>query len=275
MHVRLVRLPLILLVAAVASCGLFTDPGFVVVSQGDDSLVPKELRVAYRDDAARLAVRRLIATDHRARDDVRIPEDLVASIYSALIHVYNATALAARDSVVELYRIHSFPVPSVRRLSLGVNREVPWVQALRRGEHPTGNPEFDALVETYGLTLERYYDLSSLGFDLAAMPSREPLNMQALTPLFQPIEGVVHAGPGGCMGDGNDIVATMESEAWRLDYSVGFGDCPAGCTERHTWTFRIFADGRVRYDGSSGPPPPRPRARGRRRGRDRRPGAHA
>lgn len=248
-------------VIAVPSCDSPADPNLTTVSSGDDAAVPEALRAAYREDAARVAVRHLIATHDQAATDVAIPPELVAALYNALIHVHNARELAARDSVVDLYPIHTFPHPSVRRLDLGVERAREWVQALRAGASPTGNAQFDALMETYALTLERYLDFTTVEWDIAVLDAAELLNMTALAPAFEPIDGVMFSEPAGSGGDGNDIRATMESDAWRLDYSVGFGDCPAGCISRHTWTFRVFADGRVRYDGSSGPEPPAPSPR--------------
>jgi hypothetical protein len=42
----------------------------------------------------------------------------------------------------------------------------------------------------------------------------------------------------------------------RLDYSVGYGDCPAGCIGRRFYHFVVHADGTVEYRGASGTPPP-------------------
>jgi hypothetical protein len=58
------------------------------------------------------------------------------------------------------------------------------------------------------------------------------------------------------VGDGPDIRASVHGEGWRLDYSVGFGDCPAGCIYRHTWSFAVSGDGVVTFLGRSGEPPP-------------------
>ena len=36
----------------------------------------------------------------------------------------------------------------------------------------------------------------------------------------------------------------------QLDYSHGWGDCPAGCISRQYWTYRIYPDDRVRFIGT-------------------------
>ena len=33
--------------------------------------------------------------------------------------------------------------------------------------------------------------------------------------------------------------------AWTVVYEMGWGDCPAGCIDRHTWTYRVAEDGSV------------------------------
>ena len=38
--------------------------------------------------------------------------------------------------------------------------------------------------------------------------------------------------------------------------TLGWGDCPAGCIERHTWTFTVAADGTVTPTGETGDPVP-------------------
>ena len=71
---------------------------------------------------------------------------------------------------------------------------------------------------------------------------------------------VSYTSPDWLIGDGDDIRATRDSAAWVLAFSLGYGVCPAGCTGRTVWTFSVFDDGRVRYDGSkvSGLPGPIP-----------------
>lgn len=111
--VGLVFLPLM-----VGGCGLFSDfqASFVVVPSASDSLVPDSLRAVYRVDAARLALRFLIARDDPARDEVLLPDALTRTLYDVLILVHNATGLDARDSVVRQYAVHAFPNPPVDTL---------------------------------------------------------------------------------------------------------------------------------------------------------------
>ena len=44
--------------------------------------------------------------------------------------------------------------------------------------------------------------------------------------------------------------------AYRITLTIGWGDCPAGCINNHTWAFRVRADGEVTLLEESGDPVP-------------------
>lgn len=44
--------------------------------------------------------------------------------------------------------------------------------------------------------------------------------------------------------------------AWALTVSVGWGDCQAGCIDRHAWQWLVAADGGLTFQGESGSPLP-------------------
>jgi hypothetical protein len=43
---------------------------------------------------------------------------------------------------------------------------------------------------------------------------------------------------------------------YQVTFTVGWGDCPAGCIDKHVWTFAVAPDGRVGLIGEEGPPVP-------------------
>lgn len=230
-----------------AACDLLNSdpPGWRRV---EDGTVPDSIAELYRLDAARLALR---IEDH---DDVELPGSLVDSVFDALALVHNATQFAARDDVVERHRIHTFPQPEVFELLVGVKPFKAWVGAWQAGRTLTGNGDVDALLETYDLSLATYYEWS---FGHAALlRAAAPLNIAALGKRFEGIDGVTYAEPNGWGGDGNDIRARSVMGMWELEYSLGWGDCPAGCTARHYWTFMVRPDGFVLYVGGRGDPIP-------------------
>jgi hypothetical protein len=43
---------------------------------------------------------------------------------------------------------------------------------------------------------------------------------------------------------------------YQVVFTVGWGDCPAGCINRHQWTFAVAPDGQVGLIGEQGPEVP-------------------
>jgi len=218
----------------------------------DDSLVPEPVRAAYLDDASRLALRDLQSNGYTG---IQIPPEAVQPYYDALVLVYNAMALPARDTVVDVYGIHTFGNPVTRSLLLWLVGNEDWVQRLARREVPTGEPSIDTLLARYSLSLATVNVLHD-GDVLVTLAPPDPLNIEALAALFRGIAGVRFAQPNNMFGDGNDIDGSIDESRVLLDYSVGYGDCPSGCIGRRSYRFAVHFDGTVEYLGTSGSPPP-------------------
>jgi hypothetical protein len=244
-----------LLTAAVilAACDTATAPRSMQ-SSVDDSRVPAELRAAYREDASRLALRDLQAS---GSNEILIPDEAVRPYYNALVLVYNATALPARDTVVDAYGIHTFPQPSTRSFFLIVAGDQVWAQRLTHDTVPTGNALIDQLLADYSLSFDHAFVLTNNRL-LIVLRTAAPLNVAALTSKFADASGVLSADPNGACCDGNNIIGSIEASRILLDYSVGYGDCPSGCIGRRSYHFAVHEDGTVEYLGASGSPPPEP-----------------
>lgn len=243
----LARLAATLALLGAAACGggpLAPDAGARTLPTLDVAL-PDSVAEAYRRDAVTLAVRQHREGRSPAERPVEVPAALVDGFYRALAAVHASTG-PARDTVVAVFRIHAFP--EATQLLVGVDPAQPWTQGWARGETVTGNAAVDALVARYGLRVERYYPWVS--GHAAVLGSARPLDVAALASRFAGLAGVRYAEPNGYMGDGDDIRARPVVGGWELDYSLGFGDCPAGCTGRRWWTFVVDPAGRVTYRGS-------------------------
>jgi hypothetical protein len=46
------------------------------------------------------------------------------------------------------------------------------------------------------------------------------------------------------------------ADGFAVRIEIGWGDCPAGCINRHHWTFAVARDGTVTLQGEDGPPVP-------------------
>ena len=248
----------LLLVALPAGCDSFSGgsddySSVVEIPEPSGLSLSDSLRAVYRTDAGRLALRQVLADSGRAAQRVRLPDPLVESLHHALLRVYAAENLEGRDAVVETHRIHTFPHRSVHEISVTPEEPVPaWVERWKAGRRLTGNRAVDALLREYDLQLHEYNVYSH--FESARLHSEGLLNTLALSDRFEDIAGVKYADPGGVIGDSNDIEAILGGNFVELRYSVGFGDCPAGCTSRHYWTFRVSKNGSVAFQGESGSP---------------------
>ena len=241
-------------VAMVVACDGATAPSSFQ-STVDDSQLPEPLRAAYREDAARLALRDLVSHGYGG---VEIPSDALQPYYDALVLVYNATGLPARDSVTDVYGIHSFPQPATRSLYMIVGGDQEWAQRLVRDSVPTGDAVVDQLLSDYALAFDHVHPLTA-GELLIVLRSAVALNVAALAPKFSAAPGVRSSQPNGACCDGNDIRGSVAESRVLLDYSVGYGDCMAGCISRRFYHFAVHPDGSVEYLGASGaPPPPQP-----------------
>jgi hypothetical protein len=239
------------------AAAVLSQAGCEILAGGDDWVrppetdVPAAVRAQYHEDAVRLALRHTTDEGLPAADEVEPPVPLVARYEAALLAVHRLDH-PARHEVVDAWNIHTFPSPGTREILVGVSAHAAWTQAWRSGSVLTGNAPVDDLVTRYGLSLERFHDWS-IG-EYAQLRAGGPLNAAALAKAFDGISGVVNAEENGVVGDGNDIRASAYGNALRLDYSVGFGECPAGCISRHTWSFAVRDDGTVLFLDETGPP---------------------
>lgn len=227
------------------------DAGFPVWEMAVAQL-PGAVRDAYTEDAVRLAIRLLEAENSPARNDVKPPATLVNTLLGALARVH-AFSHPARDTVVAVHRIHTFPRPATREIMVRVDTALAWSGAWRAGNALTGNPAVDSLVTRHGLTVRQFHYWDVTG-PVAVLRSAEPLNAAALATRFAALPGVAWAEPNSVGGDGNDIRVSRHGAGWRLDYSVGWGDCPAGCINRRTWSFAVSGapGGGVQFLGATG-----------------------
>ncbi len=211
-----------------------------------DSIIQK-----YRDDADRLAMKKFYRNNLPYKDSVLIPEDHADTVLRALIAVYNATSLPARDSVISMYDVHTFPDIYLNEIALYADSSLPWMQQLKNGNIPTGDPDIDSLLAKYGLNLVAYYTAWD-SIDFAWFRTDSNYNIPAMGNLFLAIPGVFSAEPNGLVGEGNNITDSIYTDHVELIYSYGWGDCWAGCIFHRYWKFNVDTNCNVEYAGSYG-----------------------
>jgi hypothetical protein len=253
---KMKKLCLILLSLIILSCNSSTEPGLNLivyqVTEADDSSLPVEVKNNYLEDAYRLSLREIQKKNSLKTQTVEIPKESAMMYYNGLIHIYNATLITARDSVVNLFSIHTFPQPRFNEFAIGVtDTNLSWVKKWRNGEIITGNKEMDDLINKYSITIKDSHKSFPLTF---LMKTPQKNNLDALCLLFSKFQGVRFAEPNGYVGDGNDITADANDGKIKYKFRLAWGDCPAGCTASHFWEFEVNLNGEVKYIGSSGLP---------------------
>ena len=66
-------------------------------------------------------------------------------------------------------------------------------------------------------------------------------------------DGIVARNPD-LIGQGTFWTAEATGDGWRVSFETGWGDCPAGCIDRHTWTWNVAPDGAASFVGEDGSP---------------------
>jgi hypothetical protein len=83
-------------------------------------------------------------------------------------------------------------------------------------------------------------------------PEQAATRVAEVTPNF---EGIGPKDPdliGGCCF----WEATPTADGFEVTFEIGWGDCPAGCINRHSWTYSVSRDGAVTLLSESGPAVP-------------------
>ena len=50
--------------------------------------------------------------------------------------------------------------------------------------------------------------------------------------------------------------AALADGGFQIMLTIGWGDCPSGCIDRHSWVYRVTADGLVTLESETGDPMP-------------------
>jgi hypothetical protein len=87
---------------------------------------------------------------------------------------------------------------------------------------------------------------------LVTSPEEAVARVQAAFPQFAGIGPLDPEVIGACCWH----EAKAVEGGYEVMFTVGWGDCPAGCIDRHRWTFAVAPDGRVGPLGEDGPPVP-------------------
>ncbi|WP_372647852.1 hypothetical protein [Draconibacterium sp.] len=144
-----------------------------------------------------------------------------------------------RDTVFDVYQIHGYYCYSFNSISLKVKTELSEIQNLSNKIIPTGETSLDNILSTYNFDSVRTA-YSYPRFPWLTVYTDDEYNMITVEKEFNYIESVLTAEFNhGCIGDGNTITLTRNNESATIIFSIGSGDCPAGCIYHRYWEFKV------------------------------------
>ena len=216
------------------------------MTTSDDSNIPDSVKSLYLQDAARLSLRYLYIQKSPDTLLIEIPNNLVSLLYSGLIHIYNCKTLDNTKYITKTNPIHTFPRPVLNTLLVAVDTSYSWTKAWQNKTVTTDNSQINDLILPYDFKIHSYFSLTT--YYVAELKTDRSINLYALSERLEKIPGVLHAGPDSYGGGGNDIEATIYTNS-NIEYifSIGWGDCPSGCIERHYWKYTVDTEGYVHF----------------------------
>lgn len=115
--------------------------------------------------------------------------------------------------------------------------------------------------------------VAACGPGAAPSPSPAPTARPTPTPITAPVSTPDEAAAlviatnslfAGAMPLTPDVIGAskwwtatpLADGGYTIELTIGWGDCPAGCINRHVWTFEVDGNGAVRLIGETGDPVP-------------------
>ena len=173
----------------------------------------------------------------RSQDRIHLDSALALEYQYALNQAYNV-----EDS---MQSVHVFPpyVMSTLLVAVDTNWQIPWLD----GTLNTGDVYLDSLSDEYGLIDVHHDAWWQFSTNLFTITFDAPAEMWRLGEVFQIHEDIAFAEPNVWGGDGDDIIGFQKNDSTYLAFSVGWGDCMAGCINRYYWMIRTSENDAVLY----------------------------
>lgn len=158
---------------------------------------------------------------------------------SALAWSYQFALDRAYEVEDSMRYVHVFPPYVNGQIILSTNAD--WASAWDSGGVWTGDPFIDSLGLEFDLyDVEVYSWAYILKFNSAFQAWR-------LGDIYETHTEVIYAEPNGYIGDGDDIVGFQKNDSTYFGFSIGWGDCLAGCIHRYYWMIRASENDVVLY----------------------------
>ena len=207
---------------------------------------PDSIIAKYRYDADWLTYNMIYRQKLPYKDSLYIPHKYSDPVLKALIAVYNATTLAVRDTVVEIYDIHTYPYGFINEIYISADSNLSWMKQLKIRKIPSGNTLLDSFIQKYSLHFIKYVEWA-FG-DYVVFKTDSNYNIDVLVNIFNKVPGVNHAGSSGLSCDGSDIHDSIYADHIELIYIYCWNGID-GCIGSIPYAFKVYFDCSVEYFG--------------------------
>ena len=196
----------------------------------------------YLYDAKQLYYEEILGNESHFNYDNPILDTVeINKILKIIQAVYNSNS-TYRNEVFDNYSIHTRYCNSLSSIGLKVQTSSSEIINMVDGVIPTGNVQLDEVLQTYEFDSVRTA-YSYPDFPWLTIYTSKEFNMIPVEKELNSLLAIVMAEMyNGCIGDGNNIGLKRNSEYAIITFSIGSGDCPAGCIYHKYWEFKVLND---------------------------------
>lgn len=203
--------------------------------------LPQHVYDAYQGDVVHLAIVEMHKQNAPELDLVEVPMEWQEPIWNGLSAVFHDQG-TERDSVFDIYCVHHYSCwelnYTIGQMYVYLEENAPWESNWVSGDISTDDIFLDSILARHGFDEIQYSSL----LNSFTIETDMHLNLNALATILEGHEYIEAAGIKGCYGDFSRIVYSTEGGETTFDFSIAWGDCPAGCIYRHHWGFTVDHD---------------------------------
>lgn len=236
----------LLITSIVISCSSVTgiDDFDGIFSGVSDQTFDQNTLNLFRQNAEILAFRDQFKQDSSF---IYLEEDLTEFYYD--MQVYVASSKEGRNQSITT-NTYIFEFFNLKELVLQPKSNSPFLDTWKDSMVSTGVTEIDELLVDNQFYIEQIFEWSDDEFIFVARRD-DGINNFRLSKLLQNTGYFNYVEMNGHIGDGDDIYVKFKEGFLEVTYIYGYGDCPSGCTFADFYTFRVYQDGRVTYEGKT------------------------
>jgi len=201
----------------------------------------------YMETSAQLSVRRIYEVKSADTIFVKLKQENIDSILTALIAIYNVQNIPERDTVIDIYNISSRG-PGINKVYIKADTTKSWTDNWKNLITLTGDSLIDTILTKYHLSIDYYSEYSGT----ASFTSDLFLNIKVLVDTIEQHPDVIYAGQNQGYLDGPDIYYTSQADTQFVKYKYAWGDCMSGCMCSRFWEFKVYNDCSVEFIKSYG-----------------------